>query len=93
MCNSKQQLLLFPVLLPWSLKNIIMMFPTGVSASRSGLVAVGLIIMTEEDLFQLSHRFIKNTAAGHNFQQSLKSSTLKAMNVKEHFQAYGTFST
>lgn len=59
MCNSEQQLLLSPVLLPCSLKYIIMMFPAGVSAARSGLVAVWLIIMTEEDLFQLSHRFIK----------------------------------
>lgn len=93
MCNSKQQLLLVSCVTSMLTKIHYHVVPAGMTAVRSGLAEVWLIIMTEEGLFQLSHRFIKIQLQVIIFSSPLKILTLKAMNVKKHFQAYGTFCT
>jgi len=63
------------------------------TAVRSGLVEVWLIIVTEEGFSQLSLRLIKIQLRVIISSSPLKILTIKAMNVKKYFLAYGNFCT
>lgn len=85
MCNSKQQLLLVSYLTSLLTKIHYHDVPAGMTAVRSGLVEIWMIIMTEEGFFQLSHRFIKIQLQVIISSSPLKILTIKVMNVKKIF--------
>lgn len=85
MCNSKQQLLLVFYLTSLLTKIHYHDVPAGMTAVRSGLVEIWMIIMTEEGFFQLSHRFIKIQLQVIISSSPLKILTIKVMNVKKIF--------
>lgn len=91
MCNSKQQLLLVSCVTSLLTKIHYHDVPAGMTAVRFGLVAVWLVIMTEERPLSAQSQIHKNTAAGHNFQQSFENLNSKSHGCQKTFSGLWDF--